>query len=76
MNQYKNIKFYIFRNNIIKKLSKKLSDACIFLYSDSTEIDRDDEEEFKLSDIAETENNFKVFFLSLKGEEKNKIKMR
>ena len=52
MNQYKNIKFYIFRNNIIKKLSKKLSDAYIFLYSDSTEIDRDDEEEFKLSDIA------------------------
>ena len=40
------------------------------MYSDSTEIDRDDEEEFKLSDIAETENNFKVFFLSLKGEEK------
>ena len=62
MNQYKNIKFYIFRNNIIKKLSKKLPDACIFMCSDGTEIDRDDEEEFKLSDIAETENNFKVFF--------------
>ena len=52
------------------KLSQKIPDACLFVCSDGTEIERDDEEEFKFNDIAETENNFKVVFLSLKGEEK------
>jgi hypothetical protein len=51
-------------------LSQKIPEACLFVCSDGTEIEREDEEEFKLNDIAEIENNFKVVFLSLKEEKK------
>ena len=57
-------------NEVRKKLGQKVPEACLFVCSDGTEIERDDEEEFKLSDIAEKENNSTVIFLSLKEEEK------
>ena len=57
-------------NEARKKLGQKVPEACLFVCSDGTEIERDDEEEFKLSDIAEKENNSTVVFLSLKEEEK------
>ena len=53
-----------------KKLGQKIPDACRFVCSDGTEIERDDEEEFKLSDISENENNATVVFLSFKEEKK------
>jgi len=57
-------------NEVRKKLGEKMPEACLFICSDGTEIEKGDEEEFKLCDIAETENNATVVYLCLKEEKK------
>lgn len=55
-------------NEVRKRLGQKLPEGFLFICSDYTEIEKNDEEEFKLSDIIENENKSSVVFLSLKEE--------